>query len=124
MKTLTKRNGTAILEKDVEAYGKKELEKIGFKSEKFRSVNNKGVPDQLVTGTVSVNWPVPLTFFVEYKKPHGVTSMLQKLDHRARRSNGYYVFVVDCYEQVNLMVDFVLHVINTRILHPHPDELL
>jgi hypothetical protein len=124
MKTTTKRNGNRITEKDVEAYGKKKLAEIFFKSEKFSSPNNKGVPDQLVTGVVNIDWPVPLTFFVEYKAPYEKPTHLQKLDHRERRSRGYYVFVVDCFEHVDLMVDFIFKVAYTKVLHPHPDELL
>jgi hypothetical protein len=123
-KTTVKRNGSPVTEKDVEKFGGSELAKIGFVSEKFRSPNNRGVPDQVVTGNTSMEWPIPLTFFVEYKRPYEKPTHLQKLDHRTRRSRGYYVFVVDSYESVQKMIYFVKHLIETKRMLPHPDELL
>ena len=123
-KTLTKRNGTRIAEKDVEKKGKERLKEIGYVSEKFRSPNNKGVPDQLVTGRSSSACPIPLTFFVEYKKPLEEPTLLQKIDHRARRSRGYYVLVVDSYESVDIMIEFVTALEVQGQCLPHPEELL
>jgi len=90
-----------LKEKDIEGYGKKQVEKIGGMSEKFRSVNKRSVPDRIDT------FPYGILFFVEYKAPGKKPTDLQLKDHRKRRALGQKVLVIDTKEKVDEYIAMV-----------------
>tara|TARA_S200002703_G_C3774172_1_gene238342 strand:- start:626 stop:892 length:267 start_codon:yes stop_codon:yes gene_type:complete len=84
-----------MLENDIEKALCKRVKELGGKCEKFVSVNNRAVPDRLVTlprGNIS---------FVECKAPGKKPTKLQEKDHRERRALGVKVFVIDNLEAAN-----------------------
>jgi len=84
-----------MLERDVENALCKRVKELGGKCEKFVSVNNRAVPDRLVT------LPGNNISFVELKAPGKKPTKLQEKDHRERRALGVKVFVIDNVEAAN-----------------------
>ena len=84
-----------MLERDVEKALVKRVKELGGKCEKFVSVNNRAVPDRLVT------LPGNNICFVELKAPGKKPTKLQEKDHRERRALGAKVFVIDSVEGAN-----------------------
>lgn len=84
-----------MLERDVEKALCKRVKELGGKCEKFVSVNNRAVPDRLVT------LPGNNISFVELKAPGKKPTKLQAKDHRERRVLGAKVFVIDSVESAN-----------------------
>lgn len=60
-------------ESKIEKYYKSQVEKLGGKSYKFTSPQNRGVSDQITC------WPDGTTHFVELKSPNGRPSALQEV---------------------------------------------
>ena len=73
----------AYIEKRVCTYA----EQIGYFHCKFRSVNNRAVPDRLFINRVGT------TIYIEFKKPGLVATPAQKRKHA--QMNGAMIFVVD-----------------------------
>lgn len=84
-----------MLERDVEKALVRRVKELGGKCEKFVSVNNRAVPDRLVT------LPGNNICFVELKAPGKKPTKLQEKDHRERRALGAKVFVIDSVEAAN-----------------------
>lgn len=100
-KTLTNRNGRKLNEKDIEAYGSKKFAELGWSYEKFSSPQKSSVPDRLC-GTHGI------AFFIELKRPGASPNRLQMKDHQSRREDGFLVFVADCYEEIDLIVEVMV----------------
>lgn len=90
-------------ERDLEAYGKKQLQGIGCLVYKFSSPAKRGVPDQLVIT------PTGFAIFIEYKHPNkqGKLSKLQKIEIQKLRKNGAYVLVCNSTDQIIELLNFV-----------------
>ena len=73
----------AYIEKRVGKYAKE----LGYFHCKFKSVNNRSVPDRLFINRVGT------TIYIEFKKPGLVATPAQKRKHK--QMNGAPVFVVD-----------------------------
>lgn len=110
-KTLNNSRGRILLEKDIENYGRKEAKKLGWSFEKFTSPQKRSVPDDICISE-------GLVFFIEFKRPKQIATASQQLDHIQRRKHGVMVFVVDCYEQF----DIVARIVKAGISF-NPDEL-
>lgn len=100
-KTLKNNRGRLLLEKDIEAYGKRGCEKLGWTSEKFSSPQKRSVPDQIIFCPANRYHRYGFHFFIEYKRPGKIATPLQQADHAKRRERGELVFVCDCYEQTD-----------------------
>lgn len=124
IKTRLNRSGRPLLEKDIENYGNKTFTRMGFLCEKFKSPQKAHVPDRMMSGMQKRPGAVPLTFFIEYKKPDAEASEAQKLDHAERRTRGYYVFVIDCYELVHQAEFFIRQVLQEGRMLPCPSVLI
>lgn len=84
-----------MLERDVEKALVKRVKELGGLCEKFVSVNNRAVPDRLVT------LPGGRVLFVELKAPGKKPTKLQDKDHAKRRALGVKVLVIDNVEDAN-----------------------
>lgn len=84
-----------MLERDVEKALIKRVKALGGKCEKFVSVNNRAVPDRLVT------LPGGKICFVELKAPGKKPTKLQEKDHKERKALGATVYVIDNVEDAN-----------------------
>jgi hypothetical protein len=124
-KTIYKRNGRDILERDVESvYAAKKMKQYSISFEKFTSPSKRSVPDRLC-GTVSnFHWPAGFIFFIEFKRPGKKATNAQRLDHARRRAKGHVVFVVDSYEEFDIMLDIVAHIFTTGKVPELPKFLL
>ncbi len=92
-----------MLEKDVERYLKKEVEKMNGYAYKFISPGNSGVPDRIVL------LPIGRIVFVELKRPGGKTTLLQDKQIEKIRSKGFVVRVMHSKDEVD---DFIEEVKN------------
>lgn len=84
-----------ISEKELEAYLRIRIKKLGGVAYKFTSPGNDGVPDRLVllpNGDMS---------FVELKAPGKKPSKLQKVQIKRIENLGFKVYIVDSKEKVN-----------------------
>lgn len=114
LKVWKKRNGTDILEKDVEKDGKKKFDALGWSFEKYSSPQKRSVPDRLCGAPATgIWWPYGLIFFIEYKRPGKVATESQQIDHKKRRDMGHLVFVVDCYAQTDVVIEMVTYMLET-----------
>jgi hypothetical protein len=86
-------------EKDVEKYFNQEVAKLGGKSYKWVSVNNRAVPDRIVF------LPEGLLKIVEFKAPGKRPTPLQEKVHKYMRSLGHEVFVVDSKFKVDIVIE-------------------
>ena len=93
-------------ERDLEAYGKKQLQGIGCLVYKFSSPAKRGVPDSIVI------LPDGAVVFIEYKHPNGQgkLSKLQEIEIKKIRAKGCYVAIVDSKAQVDLWVEYAREV--------------
>jgi hypothetical protein len=123
-KTTENRNGRKLLEKDVEAYLVKECKKRNITCEKFQSPMKSSVPDRLCSTEWYLTFPYGLMFFVELKAPGKVPAPKQKEDHEDRRVKGHLVFVCDSYEEVDLALEIVAHILASGYDTPLPNCLL
>lgn len=88
-----------MLESEVEAKLRKEVEKIGGKAYKFISDGNRGVPDRLVC------LPGGRVVFVETKRPKGGRlSKLQEYRIKELRALGFDARVVNTYELIEAFI--------------------
>ena len=100
MRTLG-REGTTMLEKDVEHKLVLAVRMLGGMCLKFVSPGMSGVPDRLVL------LPGGKAAFVELKAPCKKPRPLQLCRHDQLRSLGFEVYVVDKPEQVSEVIDAV-----------------
>lgn len=90
-----------ILERDIEQYLVKEVEKISGKAYKFSSPGNRGVPDRLCI------FPFGIKELVECKKPGEDLTSLQKITVKFMRSKGHRVFVIDTKKKVDIFCEAI-----------------
>lgn len=84
----------AKLEKDVEGPAGKYAKSLGVWHTKFKSANNRGVPDRIFIGHTADGEPI--VFFIEFKKPgKKKADTLQVLVIDEMREAGAIVFVTD-----------------------------
>lgn len=92
-------NNEAV-EKSIEDYLRKQIEKIGGKAYKLISPGNSGVPDRIVC------LPKGKVIFVETKRPKGgVLSALQIFRHRELRKIGQRVEVLNTKEKIDEFIE-------------------
>ena len=114
-KQFKKNRGRKLLEKDVEDYGRKTFKKLGWTFEKFTSPEKRSVPDDICAAP-TLFYPSAFVFFIEFKRPGEIATHSQQEDHRKRRAKGMTVFVVDCFSQLDLVIEIVQWIIvNERI---------
>lgn len=92
-------------EKDIEAYLRDEVKKIGGWAPKFVSPGNTGVPDRLVC------LPGGRAVFVELKAPGKVPTQLQLLQQKRLKTLGFPVWVIDSKDGVDA---FILEITGRR----------
>lgn len=84
-----------ISEKEIEAYLRVRIKKLGGIAYKFTSPGNDGVPDRIVL------LPKGVISFVELKAPGKKPSKLQKVQINRIKKLGYDVYVIDSKELVD-----------------------
>ena len=89
-----------IIEKDVEEFLKKKVERLGGRCLKFPAVFEEGIPDRLVI------IPRGRIVFVELKRPKGGRlSEMQKYQIKKLRDLGCRVYIVHNYAEVDAMLE-------------------
>ena len=88
------------LEKDVEKRFREKVKKLGGKSYKWQSENNRSVPDRIVT------WPGGIVHFVELKREGKKATPKQKEKHDELRAMGCTVFVLAGDKEVEEYLEF------------------
>jgi len=83
-----------VLEKQIEARLKREVEKAGGLALKFISTGTGGVPDRIVL------LPGKEVVFVELKGPGKSLSPLQQKRKKQLEMLGFQVYVIDSYQAV------------------------
>lgn len=89
-----------MLEKNVESYLVREIEKINGQAYKFNSTKS-GMPDRIVL------LPGGRIIFVETKAPGGKPRPLQRKRIKDLQKLGFWVEVIDTIEKVNMFVERV-----------------
>ena len=84
-----------MLERDIEKALCKRVKELGGLCEKFVSINNRAVPDRLIT------LPGNRIIFVECKAPGKQPTKLQQRDHDKRKALGATVLIIDSIEAAN-----------------------
>lgn len=90
------------LEKDVEGPVKDYARSKKCYVRKFKSENNRSVPDDLFST------PKGRVFFIEFKRPGKTATEAQADEHEMMREHGLTVFVVDNIELGKKVVDDML----------------
>jgi hypothetical protein len=83
-----KEEGSNMKERNIEAYGVREIERAGGTCEKFTSPGRRAVPDRICSlrpGKV---------FFIEFKAPGEKPTPAQIRDHERRHARGFRIYVV------------------------------
>jgi len=115
------RTGRYLLEKDIEAYGAKVFKKLKWTFEKYTSPERRSVPDRLCAAP---DFPSAFVFFIEFKKPGEIATTNQQIDHAERRELGVVVFVVDCFGQLDMVVDIVKWILANGLIPELPPYLM
>jgi hypothetical protein len=89
-------------ESTVERYLVQRVEALGGTAEKFKSPNNRNVPDRICS------WPFGYVDFVELKATGVKPNAAQLRDHKRRRALGHEVYVLDSIESVLDYAEFAL----------------
>lgn len=89
-----------MLEKNIEQFLIKEVEKQKGKAYKFSSPGNNGVPDRIVLLNGNC-------YFIELKKPGEELRPLQKVVRKRFKKLGFEVYVIDTKEKVGEFIDGV-----------------
>jgi hypothetical protein len=87
-----------ILERDVEKHLLKGVKKLGGRCIKLVPQFEEGLPDRMVL------LPGKIVFFVELKKPGGVRSPAQKIQHKLLARLGHHVYVPDTKAEVDIIL--------------------
>jgi len=85
-------------ERNIEAYLRDEMKKVGGWVPKWRSPGNNGVPDRIVFA------PGGRIVFVELKAPGEKPTPTQKVQHERLRALGCDVRVIDSREGVDELI--------------------
>jgi hypothetical protein len=83
----------------VEAYLRDQVKQAGGRAYKFVSPGNDGVPDRLVC------FPGGQAYFVELKAPGKNPRPLQVIQIKRLRDLGFSVYVIDCKESVDKLLN-------------------
>ncbi len=94
-----KRAKKVPLEKDVEGPVKDYARSKGFYVRKFKSDNNRSVPDDIFAS------PRGMVFFIEFKRPGKKATPAQEDEHQFMRERHLDVHVVDNVEDGKRIVD-------------------
>ncbi len=89
-------------ERDIEAYLRDQIKRLGGIAYKFVSPGNAGVPDRLVL------LPAGRVAFVELKAPGKKPTALQELQQKRIAGLGFKVLVIDSKEQVDEFIKEML----------------
>lgn len=89
-------------EKNIEAYLRKEVERIGGKAYKFSSPGSNGVPDRIIL------LPGGRVRFVELKAEGKELRPIQLFRKRQFEKLGFTVYVVDSVDKVNSFIEEVM----------------
>lgn len=89
-----------MLEKNIEQFLIKEVEKQKGKAYKFSSPGNNGVPDRIVLLNGNC-------YFIELKKRGEELRPLQKVVRKRFKKLGFEVYVIDTKEKVGEFIDGV-----------------
>jgi hypothetical protein len=92
-----------MLEKSIENYFKKQLQKHGALVIKMNTYHFRGFPDRMIL------LPEGRIFFAELKRPGEKPRANQKVVHRMLRKLGFKVYVIDCKEQVEEVIRDEVH---------------
>lgn len=91
----------AVRERDIEAYLRDEIQKVGGRAYKFVSPGNNGVPDRMIL------LPGGRIVFVETKAPGKTPTALQSAQISKIRAFGFKVYVIDSKAGVDELVQEV-----------------
>lgn len=83
----------------IEAYLREQVKQAGGRAYKFVSPGNDGVPDRLVC------FPHGQAYFVELKAPGKKPRPLQVIQIKRLRDLGFSVYVIDCKESVDRLLN-------------------
>ena len=87
------------LEREVEKPVKDYARSKGFYVRKFKSQNNRSVPDDIFAT------PIGRVFFVEFKRPKKEPTPAQLDEHDIMRKNNLDVYVIDNVEAGKRLID-------------------
>jgi hypothetical protein len=99
------------LEKDVEGPAGKYAKSLGIWHAKFKSANNRGVPDRIfIAPSETPGRTEGYTFFIEFKKPgKKKADPLQKIVIDEMREHGALIYVTDDLEVAKAIIfDFYM----------------
>lgn len=88
----------AVRERDIEAYLRDEIQKVGGRAYKFVSPGNNGVPDRMIL------LPGGRIVFVETKAPGKTPTALQTAQITKIRALGFQVYIIDSKAGVDKLV--------------------
>lgn len=94
------------MEKDIERYLVKSIEKFGGKCYKWVSPNANGVPDRIVL------LPKGIIIFVELKDYRGRVSQVQKIQHKIIQNLGFQVYILNSKERVKEFLSYTKELIS------------
>jgi len=121
VKATKNKQGRALLEADIEDYGRKRFKELGWSFEKFTSPQKRSVPDDIC---IAPDYPTAFVFWIEFKRPGETATTNQSNDHAKRRALGGVVFVVDCFGQLDLTVDIVKWILKNGVVPKLPLYLM
>jgi len=84
-----------------ENYLRKRVKAEGGQIRKLRWIGRRGAPDDFVW------WPGPRSAFIEVKAPEGRLSVLQNREIGRLREDGFKVYVVFNFGDIDKMIDEV-----------------
>jgi hypothetical protein len=94
----TERDDVQIREATVEDYLVNRVKELGGECRKVKWIGRNGAPDRLVMLCGRMDW-------VELKRPGEKAKPHQVREHeRMRRLGGQKVFVLDCYEDIDVFL--------------------
>ena len=94
------------MEKDIERFLVKGIEKLGGKCYKWVSPSENGVPDRIVL------LPKSVIIFVELKNYNGKISQVQKIQHKIIQNLGFQVYILNSKERVSKFLRFCKELIS------------
>lgn len=111
---MKKRYVRKVLEKDVEGKANTHGRSLRLKNFKFKSANNRAVPDRIYIGYT--DFIEEITFFIEYKRP-GIEKAdeLQEDQIEIMRKHGAKVFVTNDLAVAKQIMDDMVHFGETTI---------
>lgn len=102
-KAKLKKTNRVPLESEVEGPVKDYAKSKRFWVRKFKSQNNRSVPDDVFSTPLGT-----VIFFIEFKRPGKVPTPAQEDEHRLMRAHNIKVFVVDNVPAGKAVIDEML----------------